>query len=332
VIHRLGSRARDTGHAAALRRVAFGCLALSSLAAPWRAAAQEESANQVDPLPRAALLTTSRIKLGPEAERDAAFDTEVYDTLERLQLVEVVSRPALDLEAIQLSIDCVGETPKCLQAVARQTRTALLLAPSIERRDGEIVLTILYFDARAGGELRRVTRSHPGDELSAESLAEVPAMLRELLRAPEQEARAGADPDPGATTDDAALGAGSDVPGGGEVSLGPLLLALVGVSALGGAVGLGLTAHETQADYDKLVVTNPKQAETASDKLDQGKLQAIGANVLFAVAGAALLGSAVWLAADLSSDGEPASELVVAPELGPGRAGLTLRGAWGGPQ
>jgi hypothetical protein len=112
------------------------------------------------------------------------------------------------------------------------------------------------------------------------------------------------------------------------VSLGPLLLALVGVSALGGAVGLGLMAKETQDDYDKLPVLTTKQAEAARDKLDQGRLQALGANILFAVGGAALLGASVWLAVDLSSGGERTGELALMPELGPDHAGLAITGSW----
>lgn len=302
--------------------------------APGAAAAQINSGGDLttedeDGLPSAALLTTGTVRSGTEAERDAALDSVVHAALDRMNAVEVVARPALDLQSIQLALDCVGETPTCLRAVAERLQADVLIAPATQRTDGEVVLSVLYFDAR-NGELRRVSRRQSGTELQPETFDAVPQMLRELLQVDAQAAEAPAqspalEPQPVDVERD--LGATLE-PQAADAPIGALVLGGVGVLALGTGVGFGISMLDTQDEYRALDVSSSSEADAARDKLDQGRTQALAASVLLGVGGAAIAASAIWLAVELAGGGEPESGAALHPWVGPGQAGLSLRGTW----
>jgi hypothetical protein len=295
------------------------------------------------PLPRAALLHTTTARTGAEAERDAAVDAVVHDATDRLGVVEITARPALDLQSIQLSLDCVGETPACLLAVAKKLQVDVLIAPALQRSDETLVLDILYFDAR-GAELRRVTRRQPGRELEAQTLDQVEPMLRELLDIVEKPAVApeAAAPPPKVVAPAPQAPSAADFesastfaePGESEgdgVPVGAVLLAGGGALALGGGIAAGLMMMNTEDEYQALDVTSATEADAAHDKLEEGRTQALVASVLLGTGGAALAASAIWLAIDLTDDDAP-TEAALHPMLGRGHAGLMLSGSWrGGP-
>jgi hypothetical protein len=309
--------------------------ALLLLQWPGRGAAQAD-ADGLRPLPRTALLRTSRVKAGTEAERDAAFDDVVHTGLEKLQVVDVVVRPALDLEAIQLSLDCVGETPECLLAVAKHTKAELLIAPSIQRAGQELVLSILYFDSRGATELRRASRRQPGVVLQPDTLDGVPDMLRELFRLEPAEAAPPAEvaqpPQPEVAVDEAFPDT-LEAEHGDAVPAGPFLLAGGGLLTLGAGIVVGaLLVKETEDEYASIRVTSMERAQDAYDKREEGQTQALVASILIGTGAAALLAGGVWLAAELDDEGESQGSASLRPIIGPDRAGLLLAGSFGGGQ
>jgi hypothetical protein len=97
----------------------------------------------------------------------------------------VVARPGMDLNAVQLALDCVSETAQCLRTVTTQNSADVLIAPALSRTAGELVLTLLRFDAR-NGEMRRSLHRQQGQSLNSTTLDAVPDMLRELFDLPPQ--------------------------------------------------------------------------------------------------------------------------------------------------
>jgi hypothetical protein len=72
-----------------------------------------------------------------------------------------------------------------LRAVASEFGVEVLIAPAIELGQGDLVLTLLYFDARGPGSITRVTHWQLGAKLTPQTLAAVPGLLDALLpRAP----------------------------------------------------------------------------------------------------------------------------------------------------
>jgi hypothetical protein len=98
---------------------------------------------------------------------------------------------------------------------------------------------------------------------------------------------------------------------------------LVGVGALMGAL-----MSDTQREYKRQPVTTMDEAEAADVLRERGKRQALIADVLFGVGGAAIAAGGVWLVLALTHDEAP--QAAVVPELGPDHAGLRVAGRWGG--
>ena len=296
---------------------------------------------------RVALLSTNTVKSGPAAERASSIRVTVRKALARMDGIDIVAAPALDLQAIQLSLDCVGETADCLGAVARQLDADVLVAPAVHREDAGLVLDILYFDARSASEPRRALRRQAGNELSSDTLDRVPDMLRELFGAEATSAVASGD-DPAAAVAPQASAPAAALPPvhdheltsedasfepHGEprasVPLGPVLLGAAGLTALGAGAVFGVLARDTEDAYARAEIQTPAQAAAARDKLDTGRGQALASTVLLSMGTAALVAGGVWLAVDLGSRARQL-RLALAPSFAPGRAQLTLSGAWGG--
>jgi hypothetical protein len=283
--------------------IALGLLLAAAASAPAHAQRTKVPA----PLPTATLLDTS----GASAHEADQIDAAVHAALERLGLVTIALRPGLDLGAAELATGCVGETVRCLRALASQSGVELVLAPSLERRDQEIVLTLLYFDARAGGELRRAARSQDRPDLGPELMAAIPNMLRELFRLPDA-ARAGSDDDATATRPR-------------PFPTGAVLLSATGVLVLGGGVVTGLMAQSTQRAYERQAIESPADVDAAIHKRSLAKTEALIANVLYATGAGTLAFGAIWLAIALSQPkGELEPQHAVLPLIGPGQLGVTL--------
>ena len=106
-----------------LARISLACAAVAIL--PLTAHAQ--------PSGRVVALATQT----PDAGGDARVDDRLRNALEDIEGIDLAKYPAVDLETVQLAIDCVDETPRCLRAVAERVGADVLLAPSVEFKGGQ---------------------------------------------------------------------------------------------------------------------------------------------------------------------------------------------------
>jgi hypothetical protein len=276
-------------------------------------------------LPNAALFSTggNRAAIGP-------LDSVIYAALEQLNVVNVSGRPGMDLNGVQLAIDCVGETTQCLRSVANQTSAQILIAPSLQTTPSELVLSLLRFDA-SDGQMRRVLRRQPGTSLRPETLDAVPSMLRELFELPE--------PKPQPTTPAAditeteperaplppIIEPPQEPAASRPMPVGPWLLAGGGALVLGGGAVVGVMMLNTNDEYNSKRTRDQSDVSDAIDLRDKAKTQAVIANVLFGVGGAMAVAGGIWLAVALSQPYHRDDwQTSVIPAIGPGQLGLTL--------
>jgi len=288
----------------------------------WAAAARAQEATSVAVFRTA----TAESNLRELAE---ALDPVVLAELDKVSKIRITARPALDLPATQLALDCVGETATCLRSVAEQAGAEVLIAPSVGRADAETMVTLLYFDARKQGELRTATRRHAGVDVSADALDAVPAMVRELFEIAEQ-------PDPTQAPDVTQPQPVEIEAEPHEPALErplfptvPVVITATGVVVLGAGIALGLMANSTEDDYADIDVIDMPDADGAIEEFESAETQALIANVAIGVGVATVAVGAVLWVLELSE--EPDAEGAwLAPRLGPGEAGLLLRGRFGG--
>jgi hypothetical protein len=284
-------------------------------------AAQAAAASDTSERPSAALFASAGALAG-----DGALDSALQAALDALGVVRVTVRPGLDLEAVQLAIDCVAQSAACLHAVAAQSGVQVLIAPTIVRTDSALVLTLLRFDVRmdnGNAAPVRVARKQVGTQLKPELLDAIPSMLRELFGlSADQAAAPVAAAEPSAPPDELPVAAYTHQK---PALTGPLILGSAGALLVAGGVVTGLVMQSTHSEYLKL----PKSTETEIDHAIQvssrGQTQATVANVLYGVGAAAIVASAIWLAIELgnSSERNPSYTALV-PALGPGQLGVSL--------
>jgi hypothetical protein len=290
----------------------YPCLIAATLVAVAEPTAQAQG-DVPEPLPTATLLSTSGT-----SPNDAALDSAIHASLERLGVVTVAVRPGLDLRAVQLAIGCTGESARCLRAVTAQSDVQILIAPSLRREEGALSLSILYFDARNEHDLRHVERQQDGEELLSETLDAIPSMLRELFRLPSAR---------GASQDGTGQGSATAGSGSSRPSLvAPVLVTGTGLLALGGGIVAGLMMRSNEQDYQALRITTPAQVDAAIHKRSLAKDEAVVANVLYGVGAGAIAIGGVWLAIALTHRSGQAVEPQTAlmPVVGRGHLGLTL--------
>jgi hypothetical protein len=318
----------------ALATLASTLSILSILALCGASTARAESAKRAH-MPSAVLLATGGAPSGGEA-----LDSVIQAGLEELALVNITARPGMDLGALQLALDCVAETTQCLRAVTTQSGAQILIAPTVQRTPSELILTLLRFDARGDGDMRRVLRRFPGKTLGSAALDAVPEMLRELFGLPPKPkpaAEAPAPKTPPATKPPPPaplpLPEGPMEPAASRPTpVGPLVLAGAGVLVIGGGVVAGLMMQATQDKLNKHAPTTKTEVDTALDTKSTGQTQQTVANVLFAVGGAAVVAGGIWLIVELSKPRPQYDETLTSlrPALGPHQLGLVLthRGGW----
>jgi len=265
----------------------------------------------------------TRASIGP-------LDSVIQAALEKLAVVNIASRPGMDLNAVQLAIDCVSETPQCLRAVATQTQAQVLIAPSLQNTQSELVLSLLRFDT-SDGQMRRVLRRQPGTSLKSETLDSVPSMLRELFNVPEPE------PQPPAVAADTTRyeTSESSLPPIIEppqeparsraLPLGPFLLAGGGALTLGTGAVFGAMFLSTNDDFNTKRVSTERDVSAVQDLKDKAKAQATIANVLYGVGGAMMIAGGIWLAVALSQPAERDDwQTAVVPAIAPGQLGFAI--------
>jgi hypothetical protein len=277
-------------------------------------------------------------------DADTAIEDSVRGALRQMQRFEVLPAPALDLEAVQLSIDCPEPSARCLRAVAKKLDAGVLLVPAIVRKRAQIELRLLYFDAASGGEPRSVTRGRTMTKAgrgSGEWDAELPGMLRELIGEASED-RYEAEPPSAATpttpeatgTDEAGsrLAAGArtsgEASGDSALPLGPLVLGAGGLAVVAAGLVTGAIMRGTEDDYAERTVDNQEQARLAEQARTRGRTQALVANVLLGTGAAAVAAAGIWLALDLRAQERPA-QASLRPILGPDQAGVQWIARWG---
>ncbi|MET0385531.1 MAG: hypothetical protein ABW321_06215 [Polyangiales bacterium] len=292
------------------------------------ASVRAEPTSQAGPPPSAALFVTAGAR-GSTAE----LDTRIRESLEKLGHVKLTATPGLDLAGVQLALDCMDESVRCLRAVSTKLGVEVLVSPTLEHGEGELVLTLLAFDARGTGGLTRVVRWQAGDALTADTLAAVPTLVRGLFPATGATSApsAAVAPQPRAA-DDSARSAATE---GNKLPLAPLVVLASGAAILGAGVITGLVGNGTENDYLAARVETREEAQAANDLRDSASTQATVANVLLGAGGAAIAVGGTWLAIELLGSREPerrasAKTWVPLPVVGPGQVGLVWRqrGSW----
>lgn len=270
---------------------------------------------------------------------DARVVKEVRAALEKLELATPLDAPPLDLDAMQLTIDCVGESTDCLNKVAERSKARIVIAPSITRAKSGSTLRILYYDSSAHTLPTVAEHQAKGGDLDKETYAAIPEMLRGMFassakaeeKKPAVEAKAEEkEPEPEATTPapaEVAQPASSDRPHK-RFPLGPVVLGAGGVAVLTSGLVVGAMMKSTEKHYADRDVQNAQQAKKADDERKLGKQQALIADVLIGVGAAAMLGSAIWFAAGLVDSPAEQPQTALLPVVGTHSAMLSLSGVW----
>ncbi|MFT3923548.1 MAG: hypothetical protein QM778_13540 [Myxococcales bacterium] len=257
-------------------------------------------------------------------ELGAALDPVVLSELNAIGGIEVAARPALDLPAMQLAIDCVGEIAECMAAVAREAGVEALVAPVL-RSNGDLVLvTLLYFDTREN-QIKGVTRQLGGRSVAQAMLDAAPEMVREAFGLP-----------PESVESRPATDKPAPLPPADEPSPARRIVpwVLLGVSVATGAVGIGMGVASNKAEdrYGKGSVNTEQQIDATVKHKDDAEDKALIANVCFGIAGAAAVASfATWLVfREPAKQSEPSGgKVALVPQFSRSQVGLSLQGMFG---
>ena len=249
-----------------------------------------------------------------------AIERVIRARIEPLGVVRVAGTPALGLADLQLAVGCMGETNECLTAVAGQLEVDALLLPSVDRAGEEFVVSVTFFDKRNGG---RTTRAVRRAEQESELLESVDGLLRELFGLP-----------PAPVGPETGGGGGGEEPrpvdGGGGISIPGLIVAGVGVAALGTGVVFGLMAQSSEDDYAGAPVGTDTEIDAAIEIRDRAESQALLANIMFAAGGALVIGGAVLILLGGDDDEGGSTERAwIAPSISPAGTSLTVGGTFG---
>jgi tetratricopeptide (TPR) repeat protein len=242
---------------------------------------------------------------GGQLYRDGSYDAAI-DAFEAAY--ELVSDPNL-LYNISLAHEKAGRLEDAAQALDRYRA----FAPAPERD---------ALKARSA-ELRDRARSEAGSAPSEVGTIETGSGDSAVPPSTEQDptfaGEADADPVSGADSSTA------------PPLMGPVGWGLVGlgVAALGAGVGLGI-ASVNQRDEAKAHceadVSTPLCLSTASDALDASRKLALGADISYAVSGAAALGAVAWVVVRTKKRRAADRGVALVPGLSPGFSGAALVG------
>ncbi|MCB9616652.1 MAG: hypothetical protein H6721_15965 [Sandaracinus sp.] len=248
----------------------------------------------------------------------AAVERVLRAEVDSLEQVRMSGTPALALDDLQLMVGCLGETDECYAAMATQLDVDILLMPALDQVGQDRVLTVVAFDRRTSTR-RSARRSHPNDETLVGS---VRPLLRELFGLPvepEVVAPEVATPRPRGEVPLV------EAPRSGPGVVPGVVVAGVGVAALGAAIGLGLAASSAEDDYRDAPVRTVAEVDAALTRRSEAASLRTGSTALY-VTGGALVAGGVVLAILLGRDRTDAS-VSVSPAVGRSSFGLVVGGS-----
>lgn len=278
----------------------------------------------------------SVLVIGPSAKPSSAEDDvadAVRAALAELREVTLLPPAPLDLESVQLAIDCTDESAQCMSEVATRMEAEILIIPSLKARADSLELRLRCFKQSSRGEVTTAMRKQAGTQLDSTLLDAVPSMLREVLALsasgaepadesePESPARSEAEP----SGDEPE--ASEELDEGGGLPLGPMLLGGGGLSLIAAGLVVGVMANASEDDYASRTIDTVGQAKQADAVRERGESEALAANVLLGTGAAALIAAGVWYALDGEAESGSA-HAKLRPVLGPQSAGLLLSGHW----
>jgi hypothetical protein len=129
--------------------------------------------------------STPRVLVIAAQAKSGSPEAEVIDAvraaLAALSEVQLLPPSPLDLEAVQLAIDCTDESAQCLGEVATRMEAEIVIVPSLKRRADALELQLKRFERGAAQDVATAMRKQAGTRLDATLLDTVPSMLREVL-------------------------------------------------------------------------------------------------------------------------------------------------------
>jgi hypothetical protein len=275
--------------------------------------------------PSAAVLVTA----GPHTRRVRELDNRIKQAVGQLQTLRLTATPGLDLAAVQLALDCMNESVPCLRAAATKLGVDVLVAPAIELGQGDLVLSLLYFDARGSGVVTRVVHWQLGEKLAPETLAAVPELVKGLLPRPAVIASSSGDAQLASPRAAAASTVTRDSSKG--IPVAPLAILAGGAVLLGAGVVTGVLMQGNEHDYMTKNVRTRADAEAAVRAKEAANTQSTLANIFYGLgAGATLLGGG-WLAFELFGRGQQetnrknVARTELLPTLTPKQVGIVFR-------
>jgi hypothetical protein len=260
---------------------------------------------------------------------EADVTEAVRAALAELSEVKLLPPSPLDLEAVQLAIDCTDESARCLAEIATRMKADIVIIPMLKARADSLELRVRCFWQ---GAVTTAMRKQAGTQLDAALLDAVPSVLHELLPLGDPPA----EPVPASEPEPAELGepelAGEEpasVEGdeGGGLPLGPMLLGGGGLSLIAAGLVVGVIANASEDDYASRTIDTVEQAKRADAVRERGESEALAANVLLGTGAATLIAAGVWYALEGETESAPA-HATLRPVLGPHSAGLLLSGDW----
>lgn len=303
------SNSKWSGCAARVGAILVASAAWSGWTAPTAAQVSE-----------AVLLPTEARATGLAAT-GAAVDRVLRSRLESHAVVRLGATPALGVEDLQLAVGCIAQSAECYAAVAGQLETRLLLMPSLETAGDELVVGLAVFDANDRSITSVVRRVHGASASGA--LDVLDSMVREAFSLPS------ADRETLVTSDPAASHDASPAPRDPAAAIGAGAILGVGVVALAIGIGVGALSRDTLAQYQSASVATEADADAARALYDRASTESTVADVLMPLGAAIAVGGATWLLVELLSGPGP-REVALAPMIGSGVVGASVRGSLGG--
>lgn len=260
---------------------------------------------------------------------DAAVVRELRAALSEHAQVALMAPAPLDLEAVQLAIDCPDESARCLREVAERMEARVLIVPAVARDKAGRTLRLLYFDSKDAAEPRTVVRRVAGAAADRELPEAVPGMVHELLGVEDEPAELPEPSEPAPAPAPAPATADRESAPGSALPIGPLVLGGAGVGVIAAGLVVGALMQKTENDYAARTIDSEMQAQSAEMERERGQQQAVVANVLLGTGVAAVVAAGVWLAFASGGGKDSSTQTALVPVLGPRAVGVSLLGTWG---